>query len=190
MFRFDAVTMTMLGLLITSTVMGQRKGSADRDGRAHVRAAATVDGLKKDLREARRLLIDVNDRKLRDQLELLLSRAALKADDLEELLAGSSRGRARLAMTDEAFAKLLKSLKEQSFDEQKVEFIETFVKDRPLNCGQAAELLKTLSFDEGRVKAAIILYPGLVDSENFFEVLKVFPFESSREEVMKAVRKD
>lgn len=189
MFRFHCVTLTMFGLLMTSTTMGQRKGSAERDDRARGRAAVAVDGLKKDLHDARKLLIDINDRKLREQLELLLSRAALKAEDLEELIAGSSRRQAKAPITNEDFAKLLKNLKDQSFDEQKVEFIETFVKGRPMNCGQAAEILKTLSFDDGRIQAAIMLHPGLVDSENFFEVLKVFPFESSRKKVMEAVRK-
>lgn len=80
-------------------------------------------------------------------------------------------------------------LKGQSFDEQKVEFMETFVKGRPLSCEQATELLKTFSFDEGRIAAAVILHPGLVDPENFFEVLKVFPFDSSRQQVMEAIRK-
>jgi len=108
---------------------------------------------------------------------------------LEELLAGSPRGEAKLPITDADFAKLLKNLKDQSFDEQKVEFIETFVKGRPLNCEQATELLKTFSFDDGRIKAALLLHPGLVDAENFFEVLKIFPFESSRQQVMEAIRK-
>jgi hypothetical protein len=179
----------MLGLLVTSTAIAQRTGAAKRDDRAQDRAAVAVDSLKKDLRDARRLLVDVNDRKLRDQLELLLSRAALKAEDLEELLASSSRVPAKAPITDEDFAKLLKNLKDQSFDEQKVEFIKTFVKGRPLNCEQATELLKTLSFDDGRIQAAIILHPGLVDAENFFEVLKVFPFDSSRQQVMEAIRK-
>ena len=190
MSRFHCVMLTILGLLVTASAMGQRKGSAERKDRATDRVAVAVDGLKKDLRDARRLLVDVNDRKLRDQLELLLARAALKAEDLEELVAGSSRGKATLPITDEDFAKLLKNLKDQSFDEQKVEFIETFVKGRPLNCKQATEILETLSFDDGRIKAAVLLHPGLVDAENFFEVLKVFPFDSSRKKVMEAVRKE
>lgn len=190
MFRFNCFTLIMLGLLVVSTALGQRQRPSDRDDRGHERAAAAVEGLKKDLRDARKLLVDVTDRKLRDQLELLLSRAALKAEDLEEILAGSSRGRAKLPIKDEDFAKLLKNLQDQSFDEQKLEFIKTFVKGRPLNCAQAADLLKKMSFDDGRIEAAIILHPGLVDGENFFEVLKIFSFESSRKKVMEAVRKD
>lgn len=67
--------------------------------------------------------------------------------------------------------------------------MKTFVAGRPLNCEQAAEILKTFSFDDGRIASAVILYPGLVDPANFFEVLKVFSFESTRKQVMDAVRK-
>ena len=189
MFRSYCVTLATLGLLIPSVTFGQRTVSPERNDRARGRVIVVVDDLKKDLRDARRLLVDVNDRKLRDQLELLLSRAALKAEDLEGLLAGPSRGRFELRVTDEDFAKLLKNLKDQAFEEQKAEFIETFAKGRPLNCAQATELLKTLSFDDGRVEAAILLHPGLVDPENFFEVLKVFSFDSNRQKVMDAIRK-
>lgn len=185
MYRLNCATLAMLTLLISSTAMGQRHGPDERDDRID----SAVESLKKDLRDARRLLVDVNDRKLRDQLELVLSRASLKVEELEEWLPRLPRGQAKQPISDEDFAKLLKNLKEQSFDEQKVEFIETFAKGRPLSCAQTTELLKTMSFDDGRIKAAVILHPGLVDAENFFEVLKVFPFDSSRKQVMEAIRK-
>ncbi|MEO8496229.1 MAG: DUF4476 domain-containing protein [Planctomycetota bacterium] len=185
MFRFRCATIIALfGLLITSTATAQRHGPDERDARIN----GAVDGLKKNLRDARRLLVDVNDRKLRDQLELLLSRASLQVEELEEQLARLPRGQAKAPISDEDFAKLVKNLKQQSFDDQKVEFLESFAKGRPLSCAQATEIVKTFSFDEGRARAAILLHPGLVDPVNFFEVLKVLPFESSRKQVMEAVR--
>lgn len=189
MFRTYYVALATLGLLLTSSAFGQRAATPERDQRLRGRVAVTVDGLKSDLRNARRLLADINDRELREQLGLLLSRAALKAEDLEELLGGSPRGRAKLPISEADFAKIIDNIKDQSFDDQKLEFVETFVKGRPLNCDQATKLLKTFSFDDDRIAAAVILYPGLVDSENFFEVLKIFPFDSTRKEVMEAVRK-
>jgi hypothetical protein len=67
--------------------------------------------------------------------------------------------------------------------------VKSFVAGRPLDCEQAAEVLKTFSFDDGRIASAVILYPSLVDPANFFEALKVFSFESTRKQVMDAVRK-
>jgi DNA-binding TFAR19-related protein (PDSD5 family) len=189
MTRICCVTLATLGLLLTNSASAQRGGSATRDDRMQARVTASVAGLKSDLRDARRLLADIDDRQLREQLELLLSRAALKAEDLEELLGGAPRGRVQLPISDADFAKLIENIKEQSFDEQKLEFVKTFAKGRPLNCDQVTRLLKTFSFDDDRIAAAVILYPGLVDSENFFEVLKIFPFDSSRKQVMEAIRK-
>lgn len=189
MIRCHCVALSLFGMLIAASVQGQRTDSAERRDRTHARAATAIDELKEDLRDARKLLADIKERKLREQLELLLARAALTADDLKELLATSPRPEPRRPITDEDFAKLLANIKDQSFDDDKVEFIETFVKGRPMTCGQATEILKTLSFDDGRIKAAVVIYPGLVDSENFFEVLKVFPFDSSRKKVMEAIRK-
>ncbi|MBC8352558.1 MAG: DUF4476 domain-containing protein [Planctomycetes bacterium] len=186
MSRISCATLAMLGLLVTSSVAGQR---TEREDRAQSQVVATVAGLQRDLRDARKLLADVDDLKLRERLELLLSRAALKADDLEESFAGATRGQAKSPISEKDFAKLVENIKDEAFDDDKVEFIETFLKGRPLNCDQATTLLKTLSFDDGRIEAAVLLYPGLVDRENFFEVLKIFPFEASRKKVMEAVRK-
>ena len=176
-------------LLVTASAFGQRQETDRRSEGSRDRTTAQVADLQRNIKEARKLLADINDRDLREQLELLLSRAALIAEDLSEPLATSPRDRRKLPISDADFAKLLKNLKSQSFDEQKMVFVETFVKGRPLNCQQATELLKTFSFDDGRIASAVILYPGLVDAENFFEVLKIFPFESTRKQVMEAVKK-
>ena len=176
-------------LLVTASAFGQRQEPDRRSEGSRDRTTVQVADLQRNIKEARKLLADINDRDLREQLELLLSRAALIAEDLSEPLATSPRDRRKLPISDADFAKLLKNLKSQSFDEQKMVFVETFVKGRPLNCQQATELLKTFSFDDGRIASAVILYPGLVDAENFFEVLKIFPFESTRKQVMEAVKK-
>ena len=73
-------------------------------------------------------------------------------------------------------------------DDDKIEFLKTFVHGRPLTCDQASQILKTLSFDDGRMQAAIMLYSSVTDSEHFYEVLKILPFESSRKKVMEAVK--
>ena len=47
--------------------------------------------------------------------------------------------------------------------------------------------MKCFTFDEGRIKAAKVLYPKLVDRHNFHDVLDVFIFENSKAEARKAV---
>lgn len=186
MFRLCCLSLSLTALLATPAV-SQNVDLPNRADRAQVRAANAIAGLRKSLKDARRLLTDIDDQQLRERLELLLARAALQADDLEELLGSRPRQRKPISAAD--FAKLLRGIKEQAFDEDKVEFIETFVKDRPISCEQTTQVLKLLAFDDGRVKAAVVMYPSIVDSENFFEVLKIFPFDSNRKAVMEAVRK-
>ncbi|MCA9121797.1 MAG: DUF4476 domain-containing protein [Planctomycetaceae bacterium] len=190
MTRTYCITLVMLGLLLPNEAFGQRSNSAEREERSSGRLANAISGLQSDLRDARRLLGEIDDRQLRERLELLLSRAALKAEDLEELVGDGPRGRGKIAISDADFAKLLDNIKDQSFDEQKLEFVRTFVKDLPLNCDQAVKLLKTFAFDDDRKTAAVIIHPGLVDPQNFFGVLKLFPFDSTRKQIMEAVRKN
>jgi len=86
-------------------------------------------------------------------------------------------------LVDPDFAKILQGVKAESFDDGKVSFLEGLGKKRFFTCDQARQILATFSFDDDRVKAAVLLYPQLVDQENFFMVLKVFTFDSSRKSV-------
>jgi hypothetical protein len=79
----------------------------------------------------------------------------------------------------------MKSLKAESFDEGKGSFVALFAQKGRLTCEQAREILKTFSFDDDRVKSAVLLYPRVTDPENFFKVLDVFSFGSSKDEVRK-----
>ncbi len=178
-----------LMISITAPAFGQRTASRGSSDRSHAHASETIAALQSNLKNARRMLADIRDQRTREKLEVLLSRAALQADELDELLGRSGHSQHRTPISEAEFAKLIDNVKDQSFDDDKIDFLKTFVKQRPLNCEQAAKILKTLSFDDGRSQAAIILYPSITDSENFYEILKILPFESSRKKVMEAVRK-
>jgi hypothetical protein len=188
MFRSCCLALAIVGLLLSSSAFAQRDRSPAATD-ANTRSAATVASLQKNLKDARRLLVEIDDKRLRERLELLLSRASLQAEDLEESLEGVPRQRPARPIDEAELEKLLKNVKEQAFDEQKVDFIVTFVKQRPISCEQATQILKLIAFDEGRSKAAIALYPSVVDVQNFYEVLKIFPFDSSRKAVMEAIKK-
>ncbi len=179
----------VITLLLVPIAFAQRTSATTRSSRDHIRTAETLAALQANLKSARRLLADVRDRSTREQLEVLLSRAALQADDLSELLGDAATDRHRTPISEADFSKLLDTIKDQSFDDDKVEFIKTFAKGRPLSSDQVKSILKTMSFDDGRTQVAILLYPSVTDPENFFDALKILPFESSRKQVMEAVRK-
>jgi hypothetical protein len=148
-------------------------------------AAASLKELAADLKEARDLAKKVTDRTTRDRLELLITRSELKVLELEKAFAGTSGGTSSPPITAENFAKLLKGLDAESFDDDKASFVATFAVHGRLTSEQARQLLKQFSFDEGRVKSAALLYPRVTDPENFFTVLDVFTFDSSRSELRK-----
>lgn len=165
----------------TTVLLAQPNKQSSTDTKALLAAAKE---LAADLKEARELLKKVTDRATRDRLELLITRSELKALELERMLGGAVvAGTQPTAMSAENFAKLLKALKAESFDDDKASFVATFAAQGRVNCEQARELLKSFSFDEGRINSAVVLYPRLTDPENFFVVLDVFSFDSSRGKV-------
>lgn len=173
------------------SVRGQVRppGERDRGRLTPGQARQQVDELVRDLREARTAAGRIGDRAVRERIEGLLSRAELRARDLSEEL-----GRVRPAapapvgpLPAADFAKLLKGLKSESFDDGKLTFVENFASRVPLNCEQAAALMKCFSFDDKRIVAIQRIYPNLVDPQNFNDVLAVYSFPASRAAARKAV---
>ena len=173
-------------LMCPAVIACGQTGRSDRpnDSATHAALSTSAKELAADLKEARELLKKITDKPTRDRLELLITRSELKAVEFERALAGVNvAGPAPVAMSAEDFAKLLKGMKAESFDDGKVGFVASFATQGRLNCEQARELLKTFSFDDGRGRAAVLLYPRLTDPERFFTVLDVFSFDSSRNSV-------
>jgi hypothetical protein len=144
--------------------------------------AETAGKIAADLKEARGLLKGVSDKKTRERLELLIGRAELAAGDLQKDLAGREKAQPG-AMAAGDFAKVLKGIKGQSFDDGKVAFVKGLGKTTRLTSAQVKQLLATFSFDAGRTEAAVLLHPLVADPEFFFEALEAFSFESSRKAV-------
>ena len=163
-----------------------QKPAEKKEGPA-AETTAKLKDLTTDLKEARELLKGVADKTTRDRLELLLTRSELRAVELEKSLAGAASAPSTPPLSAEDFAKLMKSLKSESFDEGKASFVVLFAQKGRLTCEQAREILKAFSFDDDRVKSAVLLYPRVTDPENFFKVLDVFSFSSSKEEVRRKI---
>ena len=152
-----------------------------------LQARKELDQIIGDLREARTLALKIGDKAIRDKMGLILNRAELRARDLSDDLAQARPAQSQTALPAADFEKLLKGLKQEPFDQGKLTYIENFATARPLNCEQAATLLKCFAFDEGRIKAIKVLYPKLIDRQNFNDVLNTFVFDKSKAEARKAV---
>jgi Domain of unknown function (DUF4476) len=138
-----------------------------------------------DLKEARTLLKDVQDKKTREKLELLIGRSELAAKDLVSDLAAMTP---LTSMTKEDFAKLLKGIKDQSFDDGKRKYIEALPKSTRITSAQAKDLLATFSFDRDRVPAGVHLHGLVVDPELFVTVLDAFTFKSGKDELLSKIK--
>lgn len=175
------MTSRLLGLLWFVCLPFVASAQVPQNNTSHAAAVAAAKELALDLKEARDLLKKVTDTTTRDRLELLITRSELKAIELEKALAGASLSTAGATpLSTDNFAKLLKGLKAETFDDGKLSFVATFATSGRLSCDQARQLLKEFSFDDDRVKAGVHLYPRLTDPENFFTVFDVFTFDSSR----------
>src|SRR5690242_4468169 len=82
-------------------------------------AQAAAKDVANDLREARALLKKVADKKTRDRLELLLTRAELRSMEIQKTLAALGSGPKRTPLSSEAFAAFLKGVHGNAFDNEK-----------------------------------------------------------------------
>lgn len=167
--------------LVTSMSYGQ---FAVERGSDQGKAAEGLIQMQRDLLEARDIVKRLPASPNRDRLELLLTRTELS---LKQLGSGNMSGRPIPVKPDE-FNRLSQSMRNQAFDKDKYQFLETAMNGRFLTCNQAAQLLKHFSFDSDRIRGAVLLYPQLVDQNNIHQVLEAFAFESSRKTVLERVK--
>jgi hypothetical protein len=158
--------------------------AADKEPKKSPQEVA-LNKIAADLKEARGLLKDVSDRKTREKLELLIGRAELAAKDLQkELAALAPVG----GMPKDDFARVLKGLKDQSFDDGKMKYVSGLAKTTRLTSAQVKEMLAAFSFDRDRITAAVTMHPMVVDPELFVTVLDAFSFKSSKDEVLSKIK--
>ncbi len=88
-------------------------------------------------------------------------------------------------MPEDKFQELLNMLQKEAFESGKLEIVRTAAKDNFFTSEQVKRIMETFQFDDYKVKAAKILYPRVVDRENFFVVFSTLTYSSSREELRK-----
>src|SRR5687767_7142137 len=104
-------------LLAVASSLAQAQTLAKEKESLSAGLATKVKEIAADLKEARELLVKVADKPTRDRLELLITRSELRAVELEKSLAGVTPAASAPPLSAEDFAKLMKSLKAESFDE-------------------------------------------------------------------------
>ena len=82
------------------------------------------------------------------------------------------------------FDSLMQSLRSNSFDEGRVAFVKVMAKNRTFNVDQVRAVMQEMSFDRGRVDAAVILYPRMTDPQNAYRLLDTMSFDAGRQELI------
>jgi hypothetical protein len=191
MVRRCLVVGLWLGLVfpwLGATAPGQL-AEKPKESRA-AKLATEAKALAEELKEARATVKMITDKAVRETLELQITRAELRALAIKQELDAMSAATptVKAAMADANFQKLLKALKAESFDKDKVSLISA-LKGVRLTCEQLKAILKTFAFDDGRITTGVHLYPMLTDPENIFTVYEVFTFDPKKNAFRDAISK-
>ena len=81
----------------------------------------------------------------------------------------------------------LKELKDQSFEDDRVEAVKLALKNTCLTSGQAGEIIELFNFDDNKLEVAKFLSDRLIDRENATSLAKFMSFDSSKMEYRKYV---
>jgi len=91
------------------------------------------------------------------------------------------------AMPDGSFNALVQTVRGASFDDDKVAVIRDAAKANWFSSNQVAALMGLLSFDEGKIEAAVAAWPHIVDPQNSFVIYNKLSFSSSKDTLRKRV---
>lgn len=82
------------------------------------------------------------------------------------------------------FDSLMRTFRANTFDEGRVAFTKVMAKGRSFNEAEVRLILSEMTFDRGRVDAAVILYPHMTDKQNAYRLLDTMTFDQGRNELI------
>jgi hypothetical protein len=88
--------------------------------------------------------------------------------------------RSNRSRNENEIKELMVSIKEESFDDNKIEILKKF--GGGLKAKEAKELVKMMTFADGQKEACVVLYPKLCDADNVEIMFEGCTFFSSRDE--------
>lgn len=101
---------------------------------------------------------------------------------------GGNRYPSHRVMPHERFKDLLDDIEDDGFDDRRLKRVKKALKHYSLTCSQCEDLMEEWSFDGHRVDLLKMVYPHVVDPENFDEVIEELDFISNQNEVKDYLR--
>jgi hypothetical protein len=138
-----------------------------------------------DFKDLRAQIARLPDGQTRQQMLQTLTRLETDSRRFTELTAGTALNHKALSADD--LAKLLRALKTETFDEKRLPILRAGAARVQLTSEQARTLVNTLASSDSRKRAAILLYPRVLDPNNYSLVLNVIPYASDRDDAVRAI---
>jgi hypothetical protein len=88
------------------------------------------------------------------------------------------------------FDSLMRTFRANTFDEGKVAFTKVMAQGRSFSEAEVHLILSDMTFDRGRVDAAVILYPHMTDKQNAYRLLDTMTFDQGRKELIERLGLD
>lgn len=92
------------------------------------------------------------------------------------------------AMNDQLFKKFFDSVKNEPFEKDRINLINTVLANSYFTSEQCLKLVNFYTFDNERLKIMKMMYPRIVDKEAFFTVIGTLTFSNSREKMNDFIR--
>jgi hypothetical protein len=98
-------------------------------------------------------------------------------------------GFARTVMPANQFSNLKQTLKNQNFENSRLEMAKQIVNKNWFNTNQITDLLNLFDFETSKLNLAKLAYERVIDKQNYFTITNAFNMQSSKDELMKFIRK-
>lgn len=87
------------------------------------------------------------------------------------------------------FDDLLRRLGELTFSKDQMNYLSDVVREHYFTTEQVRRVMRVFSFDSEKVKAAVLMYPVVLDRKDFYRAQDELTFESDRERLRAEVRR-
>lgn len=86
-------------------------------------------------------------------------------------------------MNRDSFERFFRSLKEKTFDSEKIEFLDMALLTSYFTSAQCQRLVDLYTFDSEKLKIMQKMYPRIADKQNFYLVIDKLTFQSDRKKM-------
>ena len=87
------------------------------------------------------------------------------------------------AMTPRQFKRLRKSVESASFANDRIDLVRSAAAHNLFTVDQVIDLVKVCDFEKSKISIAVILYPQVVDLNEWYRVYRALDFKSSRDKL-------